>query len=325
MISLLFKFKKALLLFLCTGVVFFFSCRKESSTNKDQPRNKQDHLIAVEAKDSLNSILNFRKAPYPDSMEGELAALGEKIIENTADYLNDKNAYNNLSCTNCHLNNGTQAYAGPYIGLSHLFPMYRGREDKMGSLQDRINGCLERSMNGKAIADDSQEMRAIVAYIDHLSKGIQEDEQMVGRGFIEIQVPTRAADPNKGKSVYDQHCVACHQSNGQGFKNPEGRGYLYPPLWGEDSFNDGAGMHRVLTAASFIKGNMPLGATYSNTQLTDEEAYDVAAYINSFSRPIKADKEKDYPDLTKKPKDTPYGPYADSIPQIQHQFGPFDF
>jgi len=46
-------------------------------------------------------------------------------------------------------------------------------------------------------------------------------------------------------------------------------------------------MHRVLTAAQFIKGNMPLGTTADEPLLSDEEAYDVAGYINSFTRPLK--------------------------------------
>src|SRR6185437_7355369 len=96
-------------------------------------------------------------------------------------------------------------------------------------------------------------------------------------------------------------------------------GYVFPPLWGTDSFNDGAGMHRVLTAAKFIKAKMPLG----KADLTDDEAFDVAGFINSKPRPQMANLERDYPDRSKKPVDTSYGPYADSFSIGQHQFGPF--
>jgi len=99
------------------------------------------------------------------------------------------------------------------------------------------------------------------------------------------------------------------------------RGYVFPPLWGDDSFNNGAGMARVLTAARFIKARMPFG----RPDLTDDEAFDVAAYINSKPRPQMSisQLEKDYPDRSTKPVDSPYGPYADPFPAEQHRFGPF--
>ncbi|UWX53849.1 c-type cytochrome [Maribacter litopenaei] len=111
-----------------------------------------------------------------------------------------------------------------------------------------------------------------------------------------------------GKLVYDKECMVCHGADGQGIKKPDvENGYLYPPLWGPDSFNNGAGMHRVITSAEFIKSNMPFGlATYKNPKLTDEEAYHVAGYINSFDRPVKSHTETDYPDKKLKPVSTSY-------------------
>jgi thiosulfate dehydrogenase len=97
------------------------------------------------------------------------------------------------------------------------------------------------------------------------------------------------------------------------------KGYLFPPLWGPDSFNNGAGLHRVLTAARFIKARMPLG----EPTLSDDEAFDVAAFINSKPRPQMAGLERDYPDRAAKPIDNPYGPFADDFPLEQHQYGPF--
>ena len=96
-------------------------------------------------------------------------------------------------------------------------------------------------------------------------------------------------------------------------------GYVFPPLWGPNSFNEGAGMHRVLTAARFIKARMPLGAT----DLTDDQAFDIAAFVNSKPRPEMTGLDRDYPDKSKKPADTAYGPYADPFPMEQHRFGPF--
>ena len=86
---------------------------------------------------------------------------------------------------------------------------------------------------------------------------------------------------------------------------------MMPPLWGSDSFNDGAGMARLITAANFVHFNMPHGTDYLNPQLTVEQAWDVAAYMISQPRPAKAGLDKDFPDLLTKPVDAPYGPYAD--------------
>lgn len=281
----------------------------------------------------IMEVANIHIEPFPDGKEGEMASYGHKLITETYKHLGPEIkkgmiAGNNLSCSSCHLNAGTKAYAAPYIGLSGVFPIFIGRENKIESLEERINGCFERSMNGKAIPTDSKEMRAIISYIKHLSKHIPVGERIAGQGFVKITVPERAADTKSGAAVFQRYCISCHGENGQGHrkgKAGDGNGYTYPPLWGNDSFNDGAGMARLLTAAKFIKGNMPLGATAENPILTDEEAYDVAAYINSFDRPKKANKEADYPDLSKKPKDCPYPPYIDNINVKQHTLGPFNF
>ena len=67
---------------------------------------------------------------------------------------------------------------------------------------------------------------------------------------------------------------------------------------------------------------MPQGATWDNPQLTDEEAWDVAAYINSQQRPDR-DLSNDWPKITGKPVDHPFGPYADEFTEQQHKYGPF--
>ncbi len=275
----------------------------------------------------LTHIDQYTEEPYDDSAEGILAAYGEDIIKNTYNYFyrDGQKIGNHLACSNCHLQSGTKAFAAPYIGLTSVFPIYIGREDKIESLEERINGCFERSMNGEAIPENGKEMRAIITYIKKISKNTLGGERTEGQGFVKIDIPERKADLNNGLIVFEKQCVNCHGKDGQGEKIAGGKGYTYPPLWGPDSYNDGAGMGRVLTAARFIKGNMPLGATHDSPILTDEEAFDVAAYINSFDRPQKANKDMDYPNLSKKPKDCSYPPYTDTISQEQHKYGPFNF
>lgn len=136
----------------------------------------------------------------------------------------------------------------------------------------------------------------------------------------------RAADPERGQAVYARACTACHNSNGSGVQRSRdvpSLGYMVPPLWGHDTFNEGAGMARLITFANFVHFNMPHGADYLNPQLTVEEAWDVAAYVLSQPRPQKPDLSLDFPDLLQKPVDAPYGPYADSYSEAQHKYGPF--
>lgn len=234
-------------------------------------------------------------------------------------------AGNNLACTNCHLKSGSQAGAASWVGVVNRFPQFGGRANKEGSLEDRINGCLQRSMNGKKLAVESNEMKAIVAYMTWLGEGLPEERTKEFKGYPRIKVPSMAVDLKKGKAVYEKECVLCHREDGQGIRFEDAaKGYQYPPLWGNDSYNNGAGMHRVLTAAQFIKSNMPFGqATWDNPKLTDEEAYHVAGYINSFERPIKNGTENDYPDKKLKPVSSPYGPWADDFSEEQHKYGPF--
>jgi thiosulfate dehydrogenase len=191
------------------------------------------------------------------------------------------------------------------------------------TLESRINGCMERSMNGRALPSESREMRAFFAYMQWLSTGIPNGAKLVGAGTLRIKEPARKADLGHGAQVYFKTCVACHGANGLGQRAQTGAGYQFPPLWGPDSYNNGAGMSRVLTTAAFAMHNMPFGTTFNAPVLKAEDAYDVAAYVNSHKRPEKANLEKDFPVRLQKPIDTPYGPYADDFSLEQHRFGPF--
>ena len=234
-------------------------------------------------------------------------------------------AGNNLSCTNCHLNGGTLSGSASWIGILDRFPQFRGRENKIGTIEERINGCMERSMNGTKLSKNSTQMKAMVAYMDWISRELPELNSKVFKGYPAIEIPKIAVDLNRGKKIYEKECTLCHGTQGKGIRNQNFEdGYLYPPLWGKDSYNDGAGMHRVITAAAFIKNNMPyLQANWENPKLSDEEAYHVAGYINSFQRPEKQNKIADFPDKKLKPVSTPYGPWTDNFSAEQHKYGPF--
>lgn len=230
---------------------------------------------------------------------------------------------NGLECESCHLDAGTKKFGLPLAGIWGVFPLFIGRENEVRTLEDRINGCMERSMNGRALPLASREMKAYLSFMRWLSAGIADGAKLQGAGTLSVKEPDRAADLDHGKEVFGRVCAACHGADGLGKRAASGAGYEFPPLWGPDSYNNGAGMTRLLDAAAFVKNNMPFGTTYAAPVLSDEEAYDVAAFIDSAERPQKADLARDYPILLQKPVDSPYGPYADDFSPEQHKYGPF--
>ncbi|MFO7610659.1 MAG: c-type cytochrome, partial [Candidatus Krumholzibacteriia bacterium] len=212
----------------------------------------------------------------------------------------------------------------PWMGVSQAYPRYRGREDKVAGLDERINGCFERSLNGKAMPLDSREMMAIVAYMDWLSKDMPEDAY--GLATPGFEGPNRKADVEHGEEMYNRFCMSCHGRGGEGYQSMsagDSGSYIAPALWGDDSYNNGAGMNRLLTTAAFVHSNMPLGTVWNRPEISNEAAYDVAAYLSSKERPKMSGLEDDYPNLEKKAADCPYPPYADEFSQEQHQYGPF--
>lgn len=272
---------------------------------------------------------NMRDIPKGEA--GDLIRYGAALLNDTHQHLGPKVeneamrfSGNVLSCANCHQDNGTKQFGLPWMGASQAYPQYRGREDEVQSLEQRINGCFERSLNGKAVPVDSKEMRAMVVYIDWLSKDMT--KETYGLGTPRFEGPNRKGDVARGEQRYALFCMSCHGGNGEGYQVvtlPESSSYVAPPLWGDGSYNVGAGMNRLLTTAAFIQSNMPLGTAWNKPALANEDVYDIAAYLSSKERPAMAGLEKDYPKLEKKPVDCPYPPYADSFSQEQHQYGPF--
>jgi len=208
-----------------------------------------------------------------------------------------------LNCTSCHLNAGTVADGSPYVGVSAFFPSYGARAGKIITLEERINGCFRRSMNGKPLAKDSPDMQAMVAYFDWMKRETKPEDKVAGRGIGKIDKKIVPNSEN-GKKVYADQCAICHGANGEGLRNTAGQ-MVYPPLWGDESFNIGAGMARTYTAAAFVKRNMPIGFhdkfPLGQGGLSDQEAVDVAEYFTHQPRPDFPDKVKDWP---KDPKPT---------------------
>ena len=256
----------------------------------------------------------------------DLILYGKELIAHTALYLGPngkiKAISNGMNCQNCHLKGGTKPYGNNYAAVASTYPKFRARSGSIESVEKRVNDCIERSLNGEKLEENSHEMKALVAYINWVGKDVQKNVVPPGTGLLDIPLLNRAADPTKGKLVYSQECEVCHGATAQGKKNDNGLEWKYPPLRGDQSYNIGAGLYRLSRFAAFVKFNMPHGTTFEKPVLTDEEAWDVAAYINSLSRPAR-DISKDWPDISKKPFDHPFGPYADKFSELEHKFGPF--
>ena len=269
----------------------------------------------------------------PDDDWGRTVRYGRDLVARTASLIGPevsdparRFAGNNLNCQSCHLDAGTKKLSLPFVGVYADFPNYRARSGSVGTIEDRIQGCMVRSMNGKPLPADGREMTAITAYMKFLSTGHAVGAPTPGRGPGRMPELTRSADPVRGEAVYAQMCAACHGDQGQGQRVGavgDAQGYAIPSLWGADSFNDGAGMTRLINAANFIHNNMPNGTTWQEPALSVEDAWDVAAFVVSQPRPHKSGLERDFPNRLEKPVDTPYGPYADDRSAQQHKFGPF--
>lgn len=216
---------------------------------------------------------------------------GRAILANTKDSL-PGHVGNALRCTSCHLRDGTQPYAAPWVGVYSRFPQFRSRNARINVVQDRVNDCLKRSLHGSPLPEGSPEMADIIAYFAFLSLGVAPPGEVPGAGFeaLDPLVPDTAA----GKLVYVAQCSRCHGANGEGMNNPDPAGdpAYYPPVWGDRSYNIGAGMARLRTAASFIRNNMPYDLPGT---LSSQQAFDVAAYVVSRPRPDYAAKADDWP------------------------------
>lgn len=215
----------------------------------------------------------------PDDEFGKLVRAGKDLFVNT-DKLRGTYVGNGLKCVNCHLDAGRLADSSPLWAAYTMYPAYRRKTGRVDSFDDRLQGCFMYSMNGKAPPAGSPELDALKTYAFWLATKAPVGVSLPGRGYPEPDPPAQAPSIERGAKVYAQNCAICHGDDARGTK--VGDDYVFPPLAGDDAYNWGAGMHRINTAAAFIKANMPLGKPNS---LSDQEAWDVAMFVNSRERP----------------------------------------
>lgn len=215
----------------------------------------------------------------PQGPFGDEVRMGERIFREPAKYAS---AYvgNELRCSNCHLQAGRQAGAAPMWAAYVSYPAYRSKNKHVNSFEERLQGCFRFSMNGKAPKLGDPVLVALESYSYWLAKGLPVDEKVAGRGYPVLPKPALSPDYARGGNVYAEHCAACHGPEGQG--QSSGGTVVFPALWGPHSYNWGAGMGSIKNAAEFIHANMPLGM---GGTLTPQQAWDVAAYVDSQVRP----------------------------------------
>ncbi|MBK1649706.1 hypothetical protein CKO36_14145 [Rhabdochromatium marinum] len=258
------------------------------------------------------------RTALPSGPLGEAVRLGQAIFVATNTHpLSAPFVGNRLACQHCHLDAGRLANSGPLWAAWVAYPEYKPKNHRVDTFAKRAQGCFVYSLNaqasaaGGAPAVDSRVIDALVAYSYWLATGAPTgNKQMAGRGYPSVELPAQAQgagfDPARGARVYQQQCALCHGEQGEGVSDASGR-TLFPPLWGAHAYNWGAGMHRIDIAAAFIKHNMPLGQPES---LSDQQAWDVAAFINRHERPQDPRFDGDLAVTTARFHTTPFDEYG---------------
>ncbi|MEO8752961.1 MAG: c-type cytochrome [Casimicrobiaceae bacterium] len=215
----------------------------------------------------------------PDTPLGAMIRFGRDVFVNTQRYAKPY-VGNGLNCVNCHLDEGRAADSAPMWAAYVVYPLFRDVNQQVNTFSLMLEYCFRYSMNGTMPPNDGAVVTGLISYAFWLANGAPVGAQLAGRGYRVVPAPAQGADVARGEDVYASYCQMCHGASGAGLK--AGATWVFPPLWGQDSYSAGAGMHKVPIAAAFIKTKMPY--KHGNT-LTDQQAWDVASYINSKPRP----------------------------------------
>jgi thiosulfate dehydrogenase len=316
--------------------VFWFLAQEMTTEDFDTSGQEnggqyQDSMAPVDFPplDTATDLWTAQDLSRVSPSDKEKVEYGKALIANTATYLGPKGSVaqitNGMNCQNCHLQAGTQPYGVNFGSSWSLYPKSHSQQKGDESTEDlymRVSSCFERSLNGIAPSKGSKEMQSILAYINFVGGNVAKGKKAKGSGIYEVPFLSRAADPNRGKLIYAKKCVSCHLENGAGQLAADGKSYQYPPLWGNHSYNEAAGMYRLSKFAGYVKANMPQGASFRSPLLSDEESWDLAAFVNSQPRPARK-LNKSSLHISKKYFDDPFGPYADGFSEKQHKYGPF--
>jgi thiosulfate dehydrogenase len=230
-------------------------------------------VVAEETSSSTTS------ASLPPGQLGRVVQLGREIVENTNEHpLSKPFVRNALTCSSCHLDAGTHPQAATFLGVATAYPAWSPREKRVITLEDRVLNCFMRSLNGIRPPNGSEVSVAVTTYITWLSRGerlAMNPTAPLGPLHVRpLDINATQGDLVRGQSMYADHCASCHGDRGTGTDGG-------PPVWGDMSYNDGAGLTSNDKLAAWLKVAMPLSDPY----LSDQEALDIAAYVNAQPRP----------------------------------------
>lgn len=284
-----------------------------SACDKPTPVERDAATYNLVSLDDANKDIGTYVIPQDTAIVDEPNAdeifYGKRLLNETKRLLPD-NVGASMNCNSCHIAQGKIPLGDPYINSFNFYPKVMPRAGKEVDLEARINGCFLRSMNGKALDRDSREMKAMIAYMKWLAQNTPKDQRVDIQNAGDID-ESLVADPVRGEEIYYAQCAACHGDNGEGMKDSRGD-IVFPPLWGDESFNIGAGLARTYKAASFVKYNMPMGIQtiglwgHGNV-LSDQDAVDVSEFFAHKPRPDFPGKANDWPlSSMPKPKDARY-------------------
>ncbi|MGE7777169.1 c-type cytochrome [Chitinophaga sp. NPDC101104] len=292
--------------------------------------NAKSESTSAEVKPPAAVLLQADSAAIPDGKYGEAVKYGQALMYRTAYYIgpegiNGRYLGNRMNCTNCHQNGGTKPYSFNLMLSHEQYPQYRAREGKVLTLAERVNNCINRPHNGKSLPLDSKEMVAFLAYFRWINSFVPKGQPHKGGKNLDVVLPDVAASPARGALLYVQHCERCHGKNGEGIMTADKGTFVYPPLWGPSGYQPGSSMHRIIKQAQWLKANMPFDkATWEKPFLSDEDALDIAAFVNDDSRhPRPNPKTFDYPHIDEKALDYDKGPFADTFSVSTHKYGPY--
>ncbi len=135
----------------------------------------------------------------PDDIYGRTVRRGRDLITRTSSLIGPdaadpamRFAGNGLDRQSCHLQAGTQQFGLPLAGVWGVFPQYIGRENELRTLEERVNGCMERSMNGRAMAPAFEEAaRTLEPRLRLVKVSIEEAPQLAAERAIR-SIPTLA-------------------------------------------------------------------------------------------------------------------------------------
>ena len=315
--------KKLYLIFFvwCVILIVYTTACNDTSTKKEKQNLNLDSLPMLPMVDT-NLISN-------DSL-GTLIKYGKALMLNTAYYIGPngkvkKYLGNKMNCTNCHRDAGTKPFAFNLMKSHDQYPQYRAREGRVLSLAERVNNCVMRPHNGKPLPLNSREMIAFLAYLKWINSFTEKHITYKGEQPFELKFPTKKSSSNNGKILYAQHCQRCHGVNGEGQMQFDNTTYVYPPLWGKNSYQPGSSMHRVIKQAQWLKTNMPHdSASWQSAVLSDEEAFDIAAFVNDDAIHVRPNPiTYDYPNPSEKAIDYGTPPFADTFSASAHKYGPY--